>query len=169
MSQIRFEDYLRRFDYQERVEMKIQLPELFELYAQGSAQVVDIRFHEEYAAWRVGIARQRWAFDLYPARGQGRLRQGLGDAAARRGRRTGFRFDRRWRRNAHPCRAAVAAGGENDLATVVIRCELPIHSIRGLIFQVRRMYMHLKHTFTLCSAVHSEKPVSVTRSLATSS
>jgi rhodanese-related sulfurtransferase len=57
MSQIPFGDYLRRFDYQERIEMKIQLPELFELHAQGSAQVVYIRFHEEYAAGRVGIGQ----------------------------------------------------------------------------------------------------------------
>lgn len=55
MSNIPFDDYLRRFDYQERLAMKIQLPELFELYAQGTAQLIDIRFREEYAAWRVSM------------------------------------------------------------------------------------------------------------------
>lgn len=55
MPEIPFDDYLRRFDYQERLTMKIQLPKLLELYARGSAQLIDIRFHEEYAAWRVGI------------------------------------------------------------------------------------------------------------------
>ncbi len=57
MTSMAFADYLRRFDYQERLDMKIQLDELFELYAEGLAQVIDIRFREEYAAWRVGIGQ----------------------------------------------------------------------------------------------------------------
>jgi rhodanese-related sulfurtransferase len=55
MIQLPFDDYLRRFDYQERMDMKIQTKELLELYAQGSAQVIDIRFREEHAAWQIGI------------------------------------------------------------------------------------------------------------------
>lgn len=55
MKELDFDTYLRGFDYQERKEMKIQLPELFELYAKGEVQVIDIRFHEEYAAWRIGF------------------------------------------------------------------------------------------------------------------
>jgi len=35
--------------------MKIQMPELFELYAKGEAQVIDIRFNEEYEAWHIGF------------------------------------------------------------------------------------------------------------------
>ena len=42
MQSIRFSDYLLRFDYQERVDMKIQIPELLELYADRRAQIVDI-------------------------------------------------------------------------------------------------------------------------------
>lgn len=57
MTAITFDDYLRHFDYDERVAMKIQLPELLKLYAEGQVQLVDIRFHEEYAAWRVGIGQ----------------------------------------------------------------------------------------------------------------
>lgn len=57
MNDIAFADYLRGFDYDERVAMKIQLPELFKLYAEGQVQLIDIRFHEEYAAWRVGIGQ----------------------------------------------------------------------------------------------------------------
>lgn len=57
MSRIPFDDYLRGFDYQERLDMKIQIRELFELYAQGAAQLIDIRFREEYTAWRVGIGQ----------------------------------------------------------------------------------------------------------------
>ena len=50
-----FDDYLKIFDYQERQDMKIQLPEFFELYAKGEAQLIDIRFHEEYEAWSIGF------------------------------------------------------------------------------------------------------------------
>ena len=53
--QQQFSQYLKHFDYQERIDMKIQLPELLELYEKGEAQVIDIRFHEEYEAWRVGF------------------------------------------------------------------------------------------------------------------
>lgn len=52
---IDFDAYLRAFDYRERLEMKIQIKELLDLYADGAAQLVDIRFPEEYAAWRVGL------------------------------------------------------------------------------------------------------------------
>ena len=52
---IDFDTYLKDFDYQERQDMKIQMPELFELYAKGEAQVIDIRFNEEYEAWHVGF------------------------------------------------------------------------------------------------------------------
>ncbi|MDZ7852421.1 MAG: rhodanese-like domain-containing protein [Halomonas sp.] len=57
MKSIQFSDYLRRFDYQERLDMKIQIPELLELYADSKAQIVDIRFLEEYAAWRIGFGQ----------------------------------------------------------------------------------------------------------------
>lgn len=52
-----FDDYLRRFDYEERLAMKIQLPEMFDLYADGKAQLVDIRFDAEYAAWNLGFGQ----------------------------------------------------------------------------------------------------------------
>lgn len=55
MTELNFEAYLRGFDYQERKDMKIQLPEFFELYSRGEAQVIDIRFHEEYRAWNIGF------------------------------------------------------------------------------------------------------------------
>ena len=50
-----FDSYLRRFDYQERKDMKIGLAELLERYAKGEIQVIDIRFREEYEAWHVGF------------------------------------------------------------------------------------------------------------------
>jgi len=52
---ISFGNYLKDFDYQERQDMKIQMPEMFELYAKGEAQVIDIRFNEEYEAWHIGF------------------------------------------------------------------------------------------------------------------
>lgn len=52
---IDFSEYLKQFDYQERVDMKIQKAELFELYAQGTLQLIDIRFKEEYQAWSLGF------------------------------------------------------------------------------------------------------------------
>lgn len=55
MTSLTFDDYLRRFDYQERVDMKIQTKELLDLYAQGAVQLVDIRFREEHSAWQIGI------------------------------------------------------------------------------------------------------------------
>jgi len=50
-----FDEYLRKFDYDERKKMKIRLPELFEGYAKGEIQVIDIRFNEEYEAWHIGF------------------------------------------------------------------------------------------------------------------
>ena len=35
--------------------MKIQLKEFFELYAKDEAQLIDIRFDEEYEAWNLGF------------------------------------------------------------------------------------------------------------------
>jgi len=55
MKESNFDNYLRDFDYQERKDMKIQLKALFELYAKGEVQVIDIRFHEEYEAWHIGF------------------------------------------------------------------------------------------------------------------
>ncbi len=55
MKEIDFDTYLKNFDYDERQKMKIQMPELFELYVKGEAQVIDIRFNEEYEAWHIGF------------------------------------------------------------------------------------------------------------------
>jgi rhodanese-related sulfurtransferase len=48
---VSFENYLRSFDYQERSNMKIGIPEMLHLYKKGSVQIVDIRFREEYRAY----------------------------------------------------------------------------------------------------------------------
>ncbi len=46
--------YLTNFDYNERKAMKITSIELVELLQQDKAQLIDIRFKEEFAAWHVG-------------------------------------------------------------------------------------------------------------------
>lgn len=57
MKPLDFGQYLLDFDYDERQAMKIQLPELLELYKQEKVQIIDIRFNEEYEAWSVGIGQ----------------------------------------------------------------------------------------------------------------
>jgi len=54
---ISFDEYLRNFDYNERKEMKIQIPELIEGYAEGKIELIDIRFNEEYEMWNLGIGK----------------------------------------------------------------------------------------------------------------
>ena len=50
-------DFLGDFDYDTRIEMKAGTRELVDLLQEGKAQLIDIRFKEEYEAWRVGIAK----------------------------------------------------------------------------------------------------------------
>jgi rhodanese-related sulfurtransferase len=50
------DDYLTGFTYQERKDMKIDSKELVKLLEKGEAQLVDIRFPEEFAAWSMGFA-----------------------------------------------------------------------------------------------------------------
>lgn len=50
------DDYISAFTYQERKDMKISSKDLVELLKKGEAQLVDIRFAEEFTAWRMGIA-----------------------------------------------------------------------------------------------------------------
>ena len=51
LQTVSFDDYLKRFDYKERKNMKIDIPEMLDLYKQGKVQIVDIRFHEEFQAY----------------------------------------------------------------------------------------------------------------------
>ena len=50
-------DYLTHFDYDARIEMKAGTSELVDLLQNGKAQLIDIRFKEEYEAWHMGIAK----------------------------------------------------------------------------------------------------------------
>jgi hypothetical protein len=53
-----FDDYLKRFDYNERTEMKIKSLEAIELYKMGEVEFVDIRFREEQASWGFPFMKQ---------------------------------------------------------------------------------------------------------------
>ena len=53
-SDKQLEAYIASFDYAARKEMKIDSAGLIELLKQDKAQLIDIRFPEEYSAWKVG-------------------------------------------------------------------------------------------------------------------
>ncbi len=51
------EAYISNFNYQARKDMKINSKRLIEVLKKGEAQLIDIRFPEEYAAWTVGPSK----------------------------------------------------------------------------------------------------------------
>jgi len=52
-SDTQLEEYIASFDYTARKEMKMDSKSLIKLLKQGKAQLIDIRFHEEYSAWKI--------------------------------------------------------------------------------------------------------------------
>jgi rhodanese-related sulfurtransferase len=52
-----FDTYLKSFDYEARQDMKIKTVEMLNMIEDGTAQVIDIRFPEEYEAWHIGFAK----------------------------------------------------------------------------------------------------------------
>jgi len=57
LTSVFFDEYLTTFDYKERKNMKIEIPEMLELYKQGTIQIIDIRFPEEYQAYSFGFIK----------------------------------------------------------------------------------------------------------------
>lgn len=55
-QEISLEEYLLSFDYEARKEMKINSNELVELLKENKAQLVDIRFEQEFRAWNMPFA-----------------------------------------------------------------------------------------------------------------
>jgi rhodanese-related sulfurtransferase len=51
-----YDSYLNSFTYEERKDMKIRAVELSVMIEEGSAQLIDIRFKEEYEAWHMPYA-----------------------------------------------------------------------------------------------------------------
>ena len=56
-SDSQLEKYITSFDYAARKEMKMDSKGLIVLLEQGKAQLIDIRFPEEYSAWKVGPSK----------------------------------------------------------------------------------------------------------------
>jgi len=52
-TQKSYEIYLNNFTYEERKDMKINSVELTVMLEEGTAQLIDIRFKEEYEAWHM--------------------------------------------------------------------------------------------------------------------
>lgn len=52
-----FEEYLSKFDYKERENMKIKTPDMLALVEEGKAILVDIRFREEFEVWHMNFAK----------------------------------------------------------------------------------------------------------------
>jgi len=57
MEDLSFDEYLTNFDYDSRVEMKINSQKMLEMVSKGEAVVIDIRFEEEFEAWHMGFAK----------------------------------------------------------------------------------------------------------------
>lgn len=55
-QKVSLEDYLLNYDYESRKEMKINSEQLVELLKAGKAQLIDIRFEEEYQSWHMPFA-----------------------------------------------------------------------------------------------------------------
>ncbi|MFW2373864.1 MAG: rhodanese-like domain-containing protein, partial [Gammaproteobacteria bacterium] len=51
------EQYISSFDYEARKDMKINSKRLISLLKEEKAQLIDIRFKEEHAAWSVGASK----------------------------------------------------------------------------------------------------------------
>ena len=57
LQNVTFDAYLKAFDYKERKNMKIEIPEMLSLYKQGVVQIIDIRFPEEYQAYNFSFIK----------------------------------------------------------------------------------------------------------------
>ncbi|SFZ97849.1 hypothetical protein MNB_SV-5-479 [hydrothermal vent metagenome] len=57
LKSVEFETYLKSFDYQARKDMKIKAVEMLNLLEEDKAQLIDIRFREEYEAWHLPISK----------------------------------------------------------------------------------------------------------------
>lgn len=56
LKKVSFDEYLSKFDYKERENMKIKTPDMLALVEEGKAILVDIRFREEFEVWHMNFA-----------------------------------------------------------------------------------------------------------------
>jgi len=52
-----FDTYLKSFDLEERTNMKVKMVEMLNLVEENKAQVIDIRFKEEYEVWNLNFTK----------------------------------------------------------------------------------------------------------------
>lgn len=52
-----FDNYIKNFDYEARKDMKIKTVEMLNMLEDGTAEVIDIRFPEEFEAWHIGFSK----------------------------------------------------------------------------------------------------------------
>ncbi len=57
LQPIEFHSGLRGFSYETRKEMKIQTEEMLTLLKENKAQLIDVRFREEFEAWHIGVSK----------------------------------------------------------------------------------------------------------------
>ena len=57
LQSVSFDEYLKSFDYQERKNMKIDIPEMLDLYKKGMVEIIDIRFKEEYQVYNFSFIK----------------------------------------------------------------------------------------------------------------
>jgi rhodanese-related sulfurtransferase len=57
LQSVSFDEYLKSFDYQERKNMKIEIPEMLDLHKKGLVQIIDIRFKEEYQMYNFSFIK----------------------------------------------------------------------------------------------------------------
>ncbi len=55
-QELSLEDYLLNYDYESRMDMKIKSKQLVGLLKANKAQLIDIRFEEEYKSWNMPYA-----------------------------------------------------------------------------------------------------------------
>ena len=55
-QELNLEEYLLNYDYESRIEMKMHSKNLIELLKDNEAQLIDIRFKEEFQSWNMPIA-----------------------------------------------------------------------------------------------------------------
>ena len=57
LKPLEFDSYLKSFDYKARKDMKIKIEEMLTLLKEDKAQLIDIRFSEEYEVWHLGASK----------------------------------------------------------------------------------------------------------------
>ena len=57
LKKVSFDEYLSKFDYKERENMKIKTPDMLALVEEGKAVLIDVRFAEEFEVWHMNFAK----------------------------------------------------------------------------------------------------------------